>query len=111
MDNIEDTIAKLTNNIEEERKAILEGNWKLVDKIIKDNDKLIKRLLLRQIKSDEEKVLLQNMVNKIMELREFLNDKITNIQKKIGFLQNTSSNLNNLFTKTDQPSYFIDENK
>jgi hypothetical protein len=111
MDNPEDIIKKLDNNIEKEIKAIKEGNWKLVDKIINDNNKWIGKLSSIKIKSDKEKQLIQNIVKKVIEIREILNNEIENIQKKISFIQNTSSNLDNLFTKTDQPSYFIDENK
>ena len=111
MAELKDIIEKLERNIDLEKKAIEEDNWKLVDKLVSDNEKWIKKIMHHNFTSEEEKKMIESIALKIKETEQILNKKIDKIRKGIAGLQNTQSNLDNLFTKTDQPSYFIDEEK
>ncbi len=111
MVDLPDIAEKLKDNIEKEIKAIKKEKWEIVDKIVVENEIMINQLLEYKVQSKEEARLIEAMFGMLKELEKVLNKKIESIQKRIASIQNTDKNLDNLFTKTENPTYFIDEEK
>jgi len=110
MDKIKELLKKLEDNFLKEEKAIEKGEWDRVEKIINENNKIVKKMEKTDL-TNEDEILLMELFKKGKEIEKRIEEKIELLKKKIAVTQNISKNLNNLFTQTEEPSLFIDEKK
>ncbi len=110
MDKVKEFLKKLEDNFLKEEKAIEKGEWSRVEKIIDENNRIVKKLEKTEL-TKEDKLFLIELFKKGKEIEKRIEAKIELLKKKIAVTQNISKNLDNLFTQTDEPSLFIDEKK
>ncbi len=104
-----DILKRIKENLEKEELALEKENWGEIERLIKSNHTLFKKIEKIRIQKPEEEKLLKEVFELGKRVEDSLKEKTELLKKKIAVTQNIRKNLDNFFTQTENIPLFVDE--